>query len=168
MNDTCFRKSFSLFILICGLFITTVTIKAQRPQPLRRGDDDSVQGEERQGRLAAPHGLKCDTNHLTSFTGKILSYERRPDHIFIRIRTDEATTEEFTVAYAQDQDLLKLFRLNGQALGQNGLAKIESRWKRDRRNVRATVWACYDNEWRQATAEMIDWQIGKRKPPETL
>jgi hypothetical protein len=161
------RKLFLLLILNCVLLLAmTTTVRAQRPQ--MSGRDDDGQDRDRQGRLATPQGLKCDTDHTTSFTGQVLSYYRKPDHIFIRVRTDEATTEEFKIPYAQDQDLSKLFRLNGQSLGQNGLAKIESRWKRDKKNVRVTVWACYDKQWRTPSAELIDWKVGKRRPPETL
>jgi hypothetical protein len=98
----------------------------------------------------------------------VLSYSRRAGQISIRIRTDEATTENFTISYAQAQELAKRFKLNGQSLGQDELAKIEARWKREKRNVRATVWACYGKDWRTPSAVLIDWHIGKPRPPETL
>jgi hypothetical protein len=167
MNYICAGKSLLSVIFACGLLALAVPAKAQRPQPLKRGDDG--QNEARQGRrLMPPPDLGCDVNHVTSFTGRVLSYSRRADQIFIRVRTDEATTEEFTIPYSQAQEIAKRFKLNGQPLGQNGLAKIESRWKRDKRSVRATVWACYDKDWRKPSAVLIDWQIGKPKPPETL
>jgi hypothetical protein len=155
-------------IFACGLFAMALPAKAQqRPQPMRR-ENESENDARGQRRLAPPSGLGCDVDHITSFTGRVLSYSRRAGQVFIRIRTDEAKTQEFTITYARDQDLSKRFKLNGESLAPGGLAKIEARWERDKRNVRATVWACYDNERRKPSASLIDWQIGKRKPPETL
>jgi hypothetical protein len=158
-------------IFICGLLAFAVPVKAQRVK-LPRTDDDGTQNnarmQQRQRRLAPPPGLACDADYVTSFTGRVLSYSRRSDRIFIRVRTDEATTEAFTIAYTQTEDLLKKFQLYGQPLGQEGLEKIESHWRRDKRNVRATVWACYDKEWRNPSAILIDWHVGKPKPPHTL
>jgi hypothetical protein len=160
-------KSLLAAIFACGLFALALPVKAQRPQPPTR--EDERRNDARQGRrLMPPPGLGCDDDHVTSFTGRVLSYSRRAGQVFIRIRTDEATTEEFTITYARDQDISKRFKLNGQSLKQGGLAKIEASWKRDKRNVRATVWACYDKEWHNPSATLIDWQVGKPKPPETL
>ena len=164
----------SALIFTCGLLLAIAApVKAQRPTMPRRDDDGRqmdarVQQQPQRRRLAPPPGLACDANYVTSFTGRVLSYSRRSGRIFIRVRTDEATTEEFTIPYTETEDFLKRFQLFGQPLGQGGLEKIESRWRRDKRNVRATVWACYDKEWRNPSAILIDWQVGKPKPPQTL
>lgn len=155
-------------IFACGLFALALPVKAQqRPQPPRR-ENESENDARGQRRLAPPPGLGCDVDHVTSVTGRVLSYSRRAGQVFIRIRTDEAKTEEFTITYARDQDLSKRFKLNGQLLTPGGLAKIEAGWRRDKKNVRATVWACYDKEGHNPSATLIDWQIGKPRPPETL
>jgi hypothetical protein len=157
------------FIFACGILaMAFLPARAQGRPTLMRRDDDGQNGARGQRRLASPTGLGCDADHITSFTGRVLSYSRRAGQISIRIRTDEATTEDFTISYAQAQELAKRFKLNGQSLGQDELAKIESRWKREKKNVRATVWACYDKDWRTPSAVLIDWHIGKPKPPETL
>jgi hypothetical protein len=168
MSYICSGKPLLAVIFACGLFAVALPARAQqRPQPLRR-DDDGQHDDRGQRRLAPPAGLDCDADHVTSFTGRVLAYSRRQGRLFIRIRTDEATTEEFTISYTQEQDLSKRLMLNGQLLAQGEMAKIEARWKRDKRNVRATVWACYDKEWRNPAAIRIDWHIGKPKPPLTL
>jgi hypothetical protein len=152
-------------IFVCGLLAFALPVRAQkRAQPLRENDDGPPQGR----RIAPPSGLDCDRDHITSFTGRVLSYSRGGGQISIRVRTDEGTTESFTISYAQAKELLKRVKLNGQVLSQNELTKIEARWKREKRTVRATVWACYDKDWRNPKAVLIDWQIGKPKPPETL
>jgi hypothetical protein len=155
-------------IFACGLFAMASPARAQgRPQLSTRENEE--QNNARQGRrLAAPSGLDCDRDHITSFTGRVLAYSRQAGQISIRVRTDEGTTENFTISYAQAQELLKRVKLNGQKLRQEELEKIEARWRREKRSVRVTVWACYDKDWRKPAAVLIDWQIGKPKPPETL
>lgn len=92
----------------------------------------------------------------------MLAYSRRSGRIFIRVRTDEETTNEFTIPYAKGEDITKWFAIDAQAMKPNDLAKIESGWKRNKRPARATVWACYDNDWRKLSAERIDWRYGER------
>ena len=161
MNYIRYVEFLLVLIFTCGLSATLAPVKAQRPMSPAT-QDEGQNGARRQGRLAPPPGLKCDANHVTSFTGKVLAYSRRSGRIFIRVRTDEQTTEEFTIHYGQDEDPSKLFMLDAQALSEGDLAKIESRWKRNKRPARATVWACYDNDWHKLTAEIIDWRSGVR------
>jgi hypothetical protein len=162
-----FGKFLLALVFTCGLLSLAAPVKAQRPMPPTR-ENEGQQDARRQSRLAPPPGLKCDANHVTSFTGRVIAYSRRRGRIFIRIRTDEATTEEFNINYGRAENLSKWFLINGQSAGQGELMKIESRWRRDRKNVRATVWACYDNQWRQLSAEIIDWQPRERSPNSTF
>ena len=167
MNYIRTGKFLLALIFTCGMSAIAAPVKAQRVK-LPTREDETQNDARQQRRIAPPPGLACDANHITSFTGRVLTYSRRQGRILIRVRTDEHTTEEFTIPYTQTEDILARFHLNGQSLGQNDLAKIESRWRRDKRNVRATVWACYDNEWRTPSAILIDWHVGKPKPPQTL
>jgi hypothetical protein len=166
MNHTRAGKFLLALIFTCGLQLAAIPppteVKAQRTMSTPTQDEGQRDGAQRQGRIAPPTGLKCDVNHVTSFTGRVLAYSRRAGRIFIRVRTDEQTTEEFTIPYAQGADLSKWFTLDAQAIQPGDLAKIESRWKRNKRTARATVWACYDNDWRKLTAELIDWRSGVR------
>ncbi len=52
-----------------------------------------------QGRLRPPAFVTCDRNHLTSFTGKVVSLERNRASTTIRIETDESTKETFTLRH---------------------------------------------------------------------
>lgn len=171
MNHNRAGKLFLTLIFTCALLAasstTTAPVKAQRTMSPSTQDEGQRDGARRQGRLATPSGLKCDLNHVTSFTGRVLAYSRRAGRIFIRVRTDEQTTEEFTIPYAKDEDLSKWFMIDGQAIKPGELAKIESRWRRNKRTARATVWACYDNAWSKATAEIIDWRLSERSPTST-
>lgn len=110
-----------------------------------------------QGRLAPPESVKCDRNHLTSFTGKILSYSRKPGRVSLRVRTDEETTESFTLRYAKSEDAARWFLMRGEPFKRTDWALIERRRYRLRQPMRATVWVCDDG-----SNPMIDWRPGER------
>src|SRR3712207_753735 len=81
---------------------------------------------QREGRIAAP-ALKCPRDNTTSFTGRVVAYRRARGKVFVRGRTDEGTTEQFTLRYAGERGLARIFRLRGEAFGPGDLSKIESR-----------------------------------------
>jgi hypothetical protein len=169
MNYIRVGKFLLAIIFTCGLLgLLPATAKAQRTMAPSTStttaqEDQGQDAARRQGRIAPPTGLRCDINHVTSFTGRVLAYSRHSGRIFIRVHTDEQTTNEFTIPYAEGEDVSKWFMIDGQALAQvDDLAKIESRLKRKKRSMRATVWACYDNDWRKTTAEIIDWRPRER------
>lgn len=110
-----------------------------------------------QGRLAPPESVKCDPNHLTSFTGKILSYSRRPGRVSLRVRTDEETTESFTLRFRKSEDAARWFLLRGEPFKRADWAVIERRRYQLRQPMRATVWVCDDG-----SNPMIDWRPGER------
>ncbi|HEV2860878.1 MAG TPA: hypothetical protein VGX48_07730 [Pyrinomonadaceae bacterium] len=113
---------------------------------------------QRDGRIGTPSDLRCPRDNTTAFTGRVLAYSRGRGRVFIKVRTDEQTTEQFTLHYGRG-DFKTLFRLRGEPLGSGDLAKIEVRPGRLRRGMRATVWACYKGD--DLGAERIDW-----RPPE--
>jgi hypothetical protein len=110
------------------------------------------------GRIRPPDAVKCDPNHLTSFTGTILSYRRSASRIVLRIRTDEATTENFTLKFARGADVTKSFLLHGEEFKESDWSLIESRRYRLRPRMRATVWVCDD-----ASNPTIDWRPREKK-----
>lgn len=106
-----------------------------------------------QGRLRPPESIKCDPNHLTSYTGRILSYQRSPGRIRLRVRTDEETTENFNLRFPRTADAARWFLLNSQPFKQTDWKLIERSRSRLRSNVRATVWVCDDK-----STPIIDWR----------
>lgn len=111
---------------------------------------------QRDGRLAAPPSLKCPRDNTTSFTGRVLAYRRTPGRVFIRVRTDEQTTEEFTLTHPKRRDASALFRINGEPFQSGDWKRVEARAGRLRPNMRATVWACYEGD--DVKAERIEWR----------
>ena len=110
-----------------------------------------------QGRLMPPESVKCDPNHLTSFTGKILSYSRKPGRVTLRVRTDEETTENFTLRFRKNEDAARWFLLRGEPFKRGDWALIERRRYHLRPRMRATVWVCDDG-----SNPIVDWRPGER------
>jgi hypothetical protein len=111
---------------------------------------------QRGGRLATPPSLRCPRDDTTSFTGRVLLYRRTPGRVLIRVRTDEETTEQFTLTHPKRGDAARLFLIDGQPFTKGDWKRIEARAGRLRPDMRATVWACYEGD--QPKAERIDWR----------
>ncbi len=125
-----------------------------------RGAAPSVAAsQERGGRLAPPPRLRCPRDNTTSFTGRVIAYRRSAGRVFVRVRTDEQTTEQFTLRHGRRGGPGRLFLLRGETFTRRDWRLIETRAGRLRPNVRATVWACYEGD--EPRAELIDWM-----PPE--
>ena len=104
-------------------------------------------------RLAPPPGLPCSRDTLTSYSGKILRYTRKPNQIFLLMRTDEATTEKFQIEISKGKNHLNLFLLNGQAITATELEQVEKKILKKSKAVTVTVWECRDTSHR-----VIDWR----------
>ena len=65
-------------------------------------------------RLRPPERIRCSPNHLTSFTGRVLEFKRNDNQTFLRIRTDEDTTEVFTLRHPGKGSAAEWFLLRGK------------------------------------------------------
>jgi hypothetical protein len=137
------RQAFISLVLLCALPALLASAETAR----------RLEGQ----RLRPPDAIKCPRNNLTSFTGKVLSYSRATGRTTLRLRTDEATTEQFTLRHPKSDDPTKWFLLRGEPFTANDWPVIEVSKSRLRQNMRATVWVCSDG-----TSPVVDWQ-----PPET-
>ncbi|HEX8707912.1 MAG TPA: hypothetical protein VF723_06580 [Pyrinomonadaceae bacterium] len=153
MIDQSYCRSLLSLILICCWAVSTPSLPARREAGRAQEERRGAGGQG--GRLRPPDDLKCPVNDVTSFTGRVLAYSRRPGSIFIRVRTDESTTESFTLRFPKGRAPLALLRLGGEPFKQGDWALVERSRKRLRPGIRATVWACYRNN--QPQAELIDW-----------
>jgi hypothetical protein len=111
--------------------------------------------QDRDGRLAPPARLDCPRDNTTSFTGRVLSYSRGAGRVRLRLRTDEETTEQFTLAYGKS-DPRRFFLLRGERFETADWRKIETRAGRLRPGMRVTVWACYVGADPQP--RLFDWR----------
>lgn len=140
------------YILLCaGLLVTT-------PAPDMSLCCSRRVQEERTGRIGPPASLNCSRNDLTSFTGRVLAYSRAKDRLFIRVRTDEQTTENFTLRYRRKDELAKWFLLRAEPFKAEDWQLIETARGRLRVGMRATVWVCNDNP-----QPVVDWQPQERQ-----
>lgn len=148
-------KSFQLLLVFATLaFMLPTPATGQRPRSSQQTEGQGQEG--RGGRIRPPITLSCDVNHTTSFTGRLLSYSRNRQRIFLRIRTDEATTEQFSIPLAPNEDASKKFLFKGESFRPEDWRKIETGRSRLRPGMRATIWACYVNN--EPKAELVDWQ----------
>lgn len=155
-DSACQRRA--LIVSHCLLALACPVFFSSRAAP-PKAESNKHGFEQREGRLATPPALKCPRDNTTSFTGKVIAYRRTHGRVFVRVRTDEETTEQFTLRHPKAADASALFLINGQPFQKSDWKRIESRAGRLRPNMRATVWACYEGD--DLAAELIDW-----KPPE--
>jgi hypothetical protein len=143
--------------LIRLLLATCLCVSAAAPKGA--GGHTPQNGEQgaRQGRLRPPVGLSCDRNHTTSFTGRITVYSRTSRRILIRVRTDEQTTEQFTISLRRGEEASKKFLFQGEAFQSGDWKKIERGRGLLKPKMRATIWACRDDN-DDFRAELIDWR----------
>jgi hypothetical protein len=104
-----------------------------------------------------PASLTCDRNHTTSFTGRITAYSRTSRRILIRVRTDEQTTEQFTIRLERGEDAARKFLFQGEAFKAGDWKKIERMRGVLKPRMRAIIWACRDDK-DDIHAELIDWR----------
>lgn len=149
----------ALLALGCGLALAATPSDASHPARADASQREAGGASQREGRLATPGGLRCARDNTTSFTGRVLAYSRARGRVFIRVRTDEETTEQFNIIYGRRGDPASFFRLRGEPFGVRDWRRIETRAGRLRPGMRATVWACYEGE--RLSAELINWM-----PPE--
>ena len=106
-------------------------------------------------RIRPPEKINCSRDHLTSYTGKVLSMKRQRGSTRIRMRTDEETSEQFTLRHATDNPS-ECFLMWGERFSESDWKRIETGKNQLRPDLRATVWVC-DN----GGNPVVDWQPAK-------
>jgi hypothetical protein len=97
--------------------------------------------------------LKCSRDHLTVFQGRILEYKRSPQEITLRVRTDEETTESFSLKWAASEKAETWFLLRGEGFKEADWKRIESAPGKLHDGTRISVWVCDDG-----SKPVLDWQ----------
>lgn len=108
-------------------------------------------------RLRPPATVKCARDHLTSFQGRILAYKRGKNNVYLRVRTDEETTETFNLKWAAPDKAKKWFLLRGEEFKAEDWKRIESAPGRLIAGTRIIVWVCDDG-----SKPVFDWQPKER------
>lgn len=140
-------------LISCVLMATAGNLTFKQSTQTREAGRTTTASSRNQ-RLMPPESLKCADNDVTSFTGRVLAYRRAATNISLRMRTDEETTEHFTLRYAKADGPAKLFLLRAEPFKPEDWTVIESRPGKLRPGMRATVWVCNDG----ATPTVVDWK----------
>lgn len=160
MRESRTRSGFTRPLIVAVACFCTAVIAASGGAAASWRKMQGGRGDEReaaQGRLKPPTGLSCDRNHTTSFTGLITAYSRSARRIQVRVRTDEQTTEQFTIPLSRGEDASKKFLLKGEPFRAGDWKKIERGRGLLKPRMRAIIWACRD-ENDDFHAELIDWR----------
>lgn len=157
MKSNNLGRFWRLAVAACALVVGGGAAGGQA-RPGRTGAAEQAPGQGER-RLMPPPRLTCPRDNTTSFTGRVTAYRRGAGRVFVRVRTDEETTEEFTLRLGRNADPRRIFLLRGETFTRRDWRRIETRAGRLRPGTRATVWACYVGD--EPRPELIDWQ-----PPE--
>jgi len=104
-------------------------------------------------RLRPPDLVKCTRDHLTSFQGRILEYKRSKQDIVLRVRTDEQTTESFTLKWDLSGKPETSFLVGGEGFKPEDWSRIESAPGKLHDGMRIIVWSCDDG-----SKPVFDWR----------
>lgn len=115
--------------------------------------NDSVQ------RLRPPESIKCSRDRLTAFQGNVIEYQRAKQDISLRVRTDEDTTERFSLKWAANEQPDTWLLTRGQAFKPEDWKLIESAPGNLLEGTRVIVWVCDDG-----SKPVIDWRPKERGP----
>ena len=104
-------------------------------------------------RLRPPDLLQCSRDRLTAFQGQILDYRRGQQDISLRVRTDEQTTENFTLKWETSDKAERWFLLRGEAFKAEDWKLIENAPGKLHDGMRVIVWVCGDG-----SKPVFDWR----------
>jgi hypothetical protein len=133
----CLRAVLLLSLSVGGLSVVALNATPDRPPQ----------------RLRPPASLKCTRDHLTAFQGRILSYTRGKQDISLRVRTDEETTETFSLKWAASETPETWFLLRGEGFKAGDWKLIESGPGKLVDGTRIIVWVCDDG-----SKPVFDWR----------
>ena len=136
------RRSISVDVLMGCCFMLLVAVSYAEP---RRSNVAQ--------RVGPPTALRCPRNHLTAFIGRVLLYRRQSNRIVLRVRTDEETTENFTLRLGKNEDGSRYFLLRGAEFKPDDWKAIERRAGLLKPGMRAIVWVCDDG-----STPVVDWR----------
>jgi hypothetical protein len=108
-----------------------------------------------QGRLRPPAFVTCDRNHLTAFTGRVTRLQRADETTSLKMETDDATHESFTLHHARGEAQRGFF-FGGKPFTEADWSEIATA-DGVKPGARATVWVCQDQP-----NPIVDWERSHR------
>lgn len=104
-------------------------------------------------RVAPPETATCPRDHLTLYSGLVISYRRGVGRTTLRIRTDWDTTEDVSIRHPGNKDPSSSFLIERAPFTHADWVRIEASPGKLKPSMRAAVWVC-DN----GSPPIIDWQ----------
>ena len=129
-------------VLLLGLSLGALPVAAvdARPDPPSQ-------------RIRPPASLKCSRDHLTAFQGRVLDYRRGKQDMSLRVRTDEETTESFSLKWNASEKPETWMLLRGEAFKTDDWKLVESGPGKLLEGTRIIVWVCDDG-----SKPVFDWR----------
>jgi len=112
----------------------------------------SIMAQGDVSRLRPPSKVECSRDHLTSYTGKVIDYQRTMNRTNLRIATDWGTIEAISIAHPGSKDPSVWFLIEGKIFAHSDRKHVETSAGQLREGVRATAWVCDDGR-----NPIIDW-----------
>lgn len=103
--------------------------------------------------MRPPAGLSCPPDHLTSYAGRVLRYQRVRGHTDLVIRTDWDTDEAVRIVHPGSTDPRRWFLIERRPFETSDWARIEQAAGQLRAGMRAAAWVCDDGR-----NPVVDWQ----------
>lgn len=104
-------------------------------------------------RVAPPDATNCTRDHLTVYSGMVVTYRRETGRTTLRIRTDWDTLETVRMPHPGSKDPSRWFLIDRAPFTGADWARIETAPGKLRPAIRAAAWVC-DN----AQPTVVDWQ----------
>jgi hypothetical protein len=108
--------------------------------------------KEEPSRMVPPARTECSPNHLTSYSGKVVEYQRTAGHTRLRIATDWGPIETVRLPHPEPDNPAARYLIEGKAFAPSDWQRIEISSGRLRKGVRAAAWVCSDSH-----LPIIDW-----------
>ena len=104
-------------------------------------------------RVMPPETAGCARDHLTLYSGLVISYLREVGRTTLRIRTDWDTIETVSIGHPGGKNPSPWFLIESVPFTAADWARIEASPGKLKPSMRAAAWVC-DN----GTPSVIDWQ----------
>lgn len=148
--------NYSLPIIFCVLLALPSGVGAQNQSAPRRAADSRQSSTRQTGRIAPPAKVSCPRDHLTSYNGRVIYFNRRAGRTIITVRTDWDTTERVRVRHPRTDNPARWFLLQGETFKPTDWRLIEEGKNRLLPNLRANIWVCDDGR-----NPIVDWRTNE-------
>jgi len=151
-----YNSNYSLLIIFYGLLALPSGAEVQNQSVPRQELIQDRAQRARQERIAPPAKVSCPRDHLTSYNGRVIYFNRRTGRTIITVRTDWDTTERVVIRHPRTDNPARWFLLQGETFKSTDWRLIEQGKNRLLPNLRANIWICDDGR-----NPVVDWRTNE-------